>query len=38
MRTLVSEAESLGVHRFALWRLGLEDPAIWGAFAPLHPR
>lgn len=38
MRTLVSEAESLGVHRFALWRLGLEDPAIWRAFAPSHPR
>jgi spore germination protein YaaH len=33
MRMLVSEAESLGVHRFALWRLGLEDPDIWAAFA-----
>jgi spore germination protein YaaH len=30
-RTLVAEAESLGIRRFALWRLGLEDPDIWGA-------
>jgi peptidoglycan-N-acetylglucosamine deacetylase len=34
-RMLVSVAESLGVHRFALWRLGLEDPAIWSAFRGL---
>ena len=26
---LVATAESLGVRRFALWRLGLEDPGIW---------
>jgi spore germination protein YaaH len=30
-RTLVASAESLGVRRFALWRLGLEDPGIWRA-------
>lgn len=34
-RMLVSVAESLGVHRFALWRLGLEDPAIWAGFSGL---
>lgn len=28
-RQLVATAESLGVRRFALWRLGLEDPAVW---------
>jgi spore germination protein YaaH len=28
-RTLVGECQSLGVHRFAIWRLGEEDPAIW---------
>jgi spore germination protein YaaH len=27
--SLVATAESLGVRRFALWRLGLEDPGIW---------
>lgn len=27
--TLVSEASRAGVRRFALWRLGLEDPLIW---------
>jgi spore germination protein YaaH len=30
---LVASAESLGVRRFALWRLGLEDPGIWSALA-----
>ncbi len=30
-RALVASAESLGVRRFALWRLGLEDPGIWRA-------
>ena len=30
-RALVASAESLGVRRFALWRLGLEDAAIWSA-------
>jgi spore germination protein YaaH len=29
LRTLVDDAEGAGVRRFALWRLGLEDPAIW---------
>lgn len=29
LRTLVDDAERAGVKRFALWRLGLEDPAIW---------
>jgi peptidoglycan-N-acetylglucosamine deacetylase len=27
--TLVREARQLGVRSFALWRLGLEDPAVW---------
>jgi spore germination protein YaaH len=27
--TLVRESQSLGVNRFAIWRLGQEDPAIW---------
>ena len=26
---LVDQARSLGVNRFAIWRLGQEDPAIW---------
>ena len=30
LRALVRAAEELGVRRFALWRLGREDPAIWG--------
>ena len=30
LRALVVIAQELGVHRFALWRLGREDPAIWG--------
>ena len=29
LETLVREARELGVRRFALWRLGLEDSAIW---------
>jgi spore germination protein YaaH len=29
LATLVREARQLGVNTFALWRLGLEDPAIW---------
>lgn len=29
LRTLVGSIEAAGVHRFALWRLGQEDPAIW---------
>jgi len=27
--TLVRESQALGVNRFAIWRLGQEDPAIW---------
>lgn len=30
LRDLVRDAERAGVRRFALWRLGQEDPAIWG--------
>lgn len=29
LETLVRQARQLGVRRFALWRLGLEDPAVW---------
>jgi spore germination protein YaaH len=29
LRMLMREGQDAGVHRFALWRLGLEDPAIW---------
>jgi spore germination protein YaaH len=29
LETLVLEARQLGVRIFALWRLGLEDPAVW---------
>jgi spore germination protein YaaH len=29
-RALVTEATTLGVSRVAMWRLGLEDPAVWG--------
>ena len=29
--TLMQQAEALGVRRFALWRLGQEDPALWTA-------
>lgn len=29
LRTLVRESQGLGVNRFAIWRLGQEDPAIW---------
>jgi spore germination protein YaaH len=35
LRTLMSVAEGHGVHRFALWYVGQEDPAIW---RDLHPR
>lgn len=27
--TLVRESQTLGVNRFAIWRLGQEDPAVW---------
>jgi hypothetical protein len=26
---LIEQGRSLGVNRFAIWRLGEEDPAIW---------
>ena len=29
LRVLVEDAERIGVREFALWRLGLEDPAVW---------
>jgi peptidoglycan-N-acetylglucosamine deacetylase len=31
LRTLVAQTESAGVRRFALWRLGQEDPAVWSS-------
>ena len=31
VRGLVADAAAIGVRRFALWRLGLEDPAVWEA-------
>jgi spore germination protein YaaH len=30
---LIAGADKLGVRRFAFWRLGQEDPAIWGRLA-----
>jgi spore germination protein YaaH len=33
LRRLVSEARRIGVRRFAFWRLGQEDPAIWDALS-----
>jgi spore germination protein YaaH len=36
LRALVRVAEDLGVRRFALWRLGREDPAIWGRVVTNH--
>ncbi|HEU4997145.1 MAG TPA: hypothetical protein VFT29_20150 [Gemmatimonadaceae bacterium] len=29
LRSIVRQSEFAGIRRFALWRLGLEDPAIW---------
>jgi len=29
LRVLIEDAERAGVRRFSLWRLGLEDPAVW---------
>ncbi len=34
IETLVRDARRLGVTTFALWRLGLEDPAVWDAIGP----
>lgn len=32
--TLMRQTRAAGVHRFAFWRLGLEDPAIWRLLQP----
>jgi spore germination protein YaaH len=34
LETLVREARQLGVRTFALWRLGLEDQAVWDFIDP----
>lgn len=34
LRRLISEAERTGIRRFAFWRLGQEDPALWRALRP----
>jgi spore germination protein YaaH len=34
LETLVREAKELGVRKFALWRLGLEDQAVWDFIEP----
>jgi spore germination protein YaaH len=34
LETLVRESKELGVRTFALWRLGLEDQAVWDFIAP----
>jgi spore germination protein YaaH len=34
LETLVREARELGVRTFALWRLGLEDQAVWDFIGP----
>ena len=31
LESLIGIGRELGVRRYALWRLGLEDPSIWGA-------
>jgi spore germination protein YaaH len=33
MQRLIRDARTAGVYRFALWRLGQEDPAIWRVLA-----
>lgn len=33
LRALRAEVTSLGVTKIALWRLGLEDPGVWGVLA-----
>lgn len=30
LRRLVRESQAAGIRRFAFWRLGREDPAVWG--------
>ena len=34
LRRLVRESERLGIRRFSFWRLGQEDPAMWGLLVP----
>jgi peptidoglycan-N-acetylglucosamine deacetylase len=34
VETLIRDARELGVRTFALWRLGLEDPAVWDYIGP----
>ena len=34
LRELLGHARALGVRRVALWRLGLEDPALWDVLRP----
>jgi spore germination protein YaaH len=34
LETLIRDARQLGVTSFALWRLGLEDPAVWTFIGP----
>lgn len=34
LETLIRDARQLGVTSFALWRLGLEDPAVWSYVGP----
>jgi spore germination protein YaaH len=34
LETLVRDAREVGVTAFALWRLGLEDPSVWGYIGP----
>jgi spore germination protein YaaH len=34
LETLIRDARQLGVTSFALWRLGLEDPAVWSFIGP----
>ena len=38
LETLVREARELGVRTFALWRLGLEDQAVWDFIDPQSAR
>ena len=38
LETLVRGARQLGVRTFALWRLGLEDPAVWDFIDPQRSR
>jgi spore germination protein YaaH len=37
LEELVRDARQLGVRSFALWRLGLEDPAVWDLIDPQSP-